>query len=222
MNKSKFHTHFSGRGSTELVIPKGALVTIRTNGNFQVYAEPDFIVGPLDLNSRECAFDNVSYDTVDFQISCKPAVEWTVYIYNRSVDKDPALREPVDKSTMTIPAEEGEPTIQEMVQRLVAVNLSQKATERGFDSFDEANDFDLDEPDGLSQTPYEYQAMDEDEPEGLNSQSGLDPVPEASEDPPEPVYRRMSDGSFVPVEVSPTTPAEPPEGKDKGTPEVVG
>lgn len=50
------------------------------------------------------------------------------------------------------------PTLQEEIQRIIRIQMSQQAQAEGFESFEEADDFDVDEdPDPLS--PYEVSEM---------------------------------------------------------------
>lgn len=65
-------------------------------------------------------------------------------------------REIPDPTPVTIPAGFKRPeTLAEQVQRLVRTHISREAAERGFETFDEANDFDVDDDPVDPSTPYE-------------------------------------------------------------------
>lgn len=75
-------------------------------------------------------------------------------------------REIPDPRPLEIPAGFKKPeSITDIIQRLVRTQLSQRAQEEGNETWEEANDFDMDDddPDSLF-TPYELQEMQEERP----------------------------------------------------------
>lgn len=79
------------------------------------------------------------------------------------------------------------PTLQEEIQRIVRIQMSQQAQEHGFESFEEADDFEVDDdPDPLS--AYEVLEMAPEGPTASETESGR-PVatpPPAPAAPPAP------------------------------------
>lgn len=68
------------------------------------------------------------------------------------------------------------PTLQEEIQRLIRVQMSQAAQDSGMETFEEADDFEVDEdPDPLS--PYEVMEM---EPEAITAQETLSGAPQGA------------------------------------------
>lgn len=80
------------------------------------------------------------------------------------------------------------PTLQEEIQRLIRVQMSQQARDTGLETFEEANDFEVDEdPDPLSQ--YEVVEMAPEPPTAQEVDEAA-PAPKASmgdSSPPAPV-----------------------------------
>lgn len=73
------------------------------------------------------------------------------------------------------------PTLQEEIQRIVRIQLSQQAQAEGFETFEEANDFEMDEdPDPLS--PYEVSEM---APEEITAQETDVGQPQAPQGAPQ-------------------------------------
>lgn len=98
-------------------------------------------------------------------------------------------REMNNPTPMVIDANfERPPTLKEQIQRVLKTELSRQAYEKGNESFEEANDFDIDE-DPFPSSPYEVQDMID------------DPEP----NPPEP-----------PNKLGGSEGAEPPKGEATG------
>ena len=66
------------------------------------------------------------------------------------------------------------PTIQELVQRYVRESVSRQAVADGMESFDEADDFEEDDPDVIPMTHHEVAALTDDELRGVASGYGLE------------------------------------------------
>lgn len=58
------------------------------------------------------------------------------------------------------------PTLAEEIQRLVKMEVSRVAEEAGLESFEEADDFDLDDEDGVPTSPHELNDLQADMPRG--------------------------------------------------------
>lgn len=100
------------------------------------------------------------------------------------------------------------PSIQELVQRYVREAMSPAAEAEGMESFDEADDFEEEDPDVVPLTHHEVIAMDEDELRGHAAGYGLElhngQVPQEGAAPPTPPTERRQVKTPVP------TPDAPP------------
>lgn len=82
-------------------------------------------------------------------------------------------------------------SINERIDRVLANKVSIQAHERGFETYEEANDFDVEDPFELKDPQTQYTVLDEDLPsedlpsEGPDEEEGLteDPEPTKVEDP---------------------------------------
>lgn len=69
-------------------------------------------------------------------------------------------REICDPTPLEVPAYLKRPeSTTELIKRIVQGSLSRAAERQGFESFDDANDFDMDEDDDAPVTVHEYKAM---------------------------------------------------------------
>lgn len=85
------------------------------------------------------------------------------------------------------------PTLQEEIQRIIRQQMSMQAEEAGFESFEEADDFEVDEdPDPLS--PYEVTEMQEEAAYPKETLDGPKPAPGPSVEAEAPVTK----GAVVP------------------------
>lgn len=64
-------------------------------------------------------------------------------------------KEVLNPKTMFLPGHEDPLSIKEQIQKLVRVELSRQAEAQGKESFEQANDFDVDDEDAEPLTPYE-------------------------------------------------------------------
>lgn len=81
-------------------------------------------------------------------------------------------REILDPTPVEMPVGMKRPeSLQQMIQRLVRAQISQAAVDDGHESFEEANDFDIDEDDDLPLTVYEQMG---EEPGYAESEDGSD------------------------------------------------
>lgn len=92
-------------------------------------------------------------------------------------------REHPDPTPVELPGDwERPPTMEELIQRYVRTTLSQAAAEDGFESFEEADDFEIDEPEPFS--AFELQPMQE-EAELLRAEAEQPAQNAPAEPPPE-------------------------------------
>lgn len=87
-------------------------------------------------------------------------------------------------------------SIKEQIQQLMRVEMSKKADEAGFETFDEANDFDVDDDDGDPISPYEVRDMIEEFPIEKKAEPANDD-PEPANDDPEPAIEEPVEGPVV-------------------------
>lgn len=70
------------------------------------------------------------------------------------------------------------PTLQEQIRRIIKTDLSNQAMSQGFETFDQANDFDIDE-DPLPTSQYEAQDMIAEEPRTVKKEISKEIIDEA-------------------------------------------
>lgn len=81
-----------------------------------------------------------------------------------SIEFTPDGLEIPDPTPVAIPAGFKKPdSLQDLVRRFVAVQMSAAAVDQGMESFEEANDFDVDEPD-FEDRPTKYEEMADEVP----------------------------------------------------------
>lgn len=105
----------------------------------------------------------------------------------------PTRPDPIDPEPHELALKDEPPTIREEIERFIRSNLSMKAQEEGYESFEESEDFSEDDPDADLLSPYEAVQMaldeiaDEDErKKAIAAAQELDaPVPADPKDPPE-------------------------------------
>lgn len=89
-----------------------------------------------------------------------------------AIQFDEMGREILDPTPVEMPVGMKRPeSLQQMIQRLVRAQISQQAQQQGFESFEDANDFDIDEEDDLPLTVYEEMG---EEPGYAESENGSD------------------------------------------------
>lgn len=173
-------------GDHQLDVSPGQVVRIRAADTFMVFAETDGekvrILGPNHSTDRFCKVV-VPTGIDSILIECDPdcAIE-------TQVSDQPSRFEEVDPVPIEVPAFAGRPeTTEEIVARMLHTHLRNEEDKREAESWEQANDFDVDEDEWVS--PYELVQMADDEPLDLESLSPADKSeagPEsASESPPE-------------------------------------
>lgn len=94
--------------------------------------------------------------------------------------KDAADPRPVD-----IPAELKRPeTMDEKIKRIIATEIQAKALDYGLESLEESEDFDVDDDDGLPESPYELKEMKSEYPVDVGPQVSPEPVDQGHESAP--------------------------------------
>lgn len=120
-------------------------------------------------------------------------------------------REVADQSRMELPSGWERPeTLAEQIRRMVRTEFSRHAEAAGFESFEQADDFEVDEDGGEFVSPYEMREMSPEGPvETLDGEQarGVAPPPEKRPtEAPEPVSGHSEGGG------SPPSPADRPIG----------
>ena len=96
---------------------------------------------------------------------------------------DESGRELLNPNQVEIPVHmDRPPTLQERIQRLMRVELSKQAQAQEMETFEDANDFDIDDEDPDPVSPYEVHEMIEEEIK--EKKTPLTPDQDAQTDPP--------------------------------------
>ena len=178
------------KGSKEIKCAKGATILIRASGTFCAYAmeasKRTLILGPLTSTARALKY-KLPPDIEKVFVKAEKSTEWTIEwsYYNPSEISDPI---PVE---LPIGFQQPESLASQM-RRMIKNEVSRAAEEQGFGSFQDEDDFELDEE---ILTNYEMTDMEEMQ----EYEQELEPVDPAKKDE-------------VPIdEVDENNPAPPPE-----------
>lgn len=92
-------------------------------------------------------------------------------------------REIANQDAMSLPAGWDRPlTLEEQIQKFVRVELARRAADTGFETFEEADDFDVSDEDGEFHSPYEVLEMTPED----GQEDAAPPVKGGSSAPPSP------------------------------------
>lgn len=139
----------------------GAQVHIRASGSFIVFAVGQSgqrlrILGPNNASKRSFVFLVPRCEEVEVETEND-----TVWEYE--VKTVPDRRERPNQTPVEIPVGVIQPeSLESIMARMINERFSQMAEERGMETFEEADDFDID--DELPKTPYEMQDLNPEEP----------------------------------------------------------
>lgn len=92
------------------------------------------------------------------------------------------------------------PSLQEQIQRLIKVELSEQMQKQGAETFEEANDFEVDDEEGDPLSPYALEDMEPDAPDNL---------------PPSPNHMAVESSHDGPATEETDTPVETAEKLEK-------
>lgn len=116
-------------------------------------------------------------------------------------DRDPGKEVP-DPVPLEMPVGyETPPTMEEMIQQYVRQELSVQAQEQGFGTFEEEDDFEIEDPEEISMSGFEVDEFAMTDEEAIEDASPPSAAPEASEEP-----------SAAPAEPSVENPGDEPRG----------
>lgn len=171
----------TGQGIFETVMEERALITVRSQREFTVIVN-DEIVAPNNALDRYAQFEVEKEDKI--HISMDDTCIHTIIIKTLPNKKEIVSSE---STVETIP--EGELSIYDRLRGEMLGIMSQYAEAKGMDSYEEDNDFEMeDEDEPLINTPYEYKAMideypiEEKEPEP-ETEPETEPKPETEPEP---------------------------------------
>lgn len=194
-------------GTKRFKIPDRCRVAVHAGGEFLVYGirsgKRVALLGPHHVGDRTFGRDLRDPGFSHIEVEAGSETPWTVELVEKSDGK-----EYLDRTPVAIPVNAGPPSLREQVRELVAQEISRAAEQQGWESFREANDFEVDE-DGDSHwvSPFEVLEMDDD-----YLSDGEDESPETPLEglPPEP----GSDGAPGEPSGAPGAPpeADPPSG----------
>lgn len=188
------------KGSKKVDLEHRARVIIECDHEFQVYGLTKegkaALFGPPDSTKRRVKFDFPGGEFIGVAISTNKDALWTMDIWENRGD-------PVDPVPVEAPLGYGaaEP-LESIIRRYIRSEYSLHAQQQGEESFDEANDFDIDDEEPEWQSPYEMQEMQEENflddqaaaqapgeeqpTTGTLTPKSEEPAPEASSDPQNP------------------------------------
>jgi hypothetical protein len=140
--------HYKAELRTKFQIRTMGLFTILVNG---------VIVGPSTTNSRFMEYTLAAGDELELVTTGK---------YSYCTFELPPNGEVVSSESMVEILEEGEMSMYDRLRQEVISSMSAYADQRGYDSFDEADDFELDDDEDnmLPLTNYEFAAVQEEIP----------------------------------------------------------
>lgn len=184
-------------GSQSVAVTKGSKIRVRTNGQFTVYAQsPDDagelaasgIYGPRSFSDRFTCF---IAETDFIAVECDDATMWGYEEISRN------NAEILDHTPIEISAEQSAPlSLKDEMRRFISDEISRVAESQDEETFEESDDFDLDDDD-LPESPYELTEMQE----------------EFLMEPPEP----PSETPHEAPDATPAPPAEPPHPQTPAT-----
>ncbi len=172
------------KGSKELNTKRGATIEIRSSGPFCAYAmegkKRTIILGPINTNARILKYKLPS-DIEKVFVKTEKSTEWTMAwsYYDRS--------EILDETPVEMPVGYEEPeTLADQMRRFIKDEVSKQAVADNMGSFEEEDDFELDEMEPL--TNYELTDMEEVEDPGqfekLTDEEKFHPLEKQADDPP--------------------------------------
>lgn len=148
------------KGKDSLLVSPGSVVTIQSDGEFHVYGYAGSsllaLLGPVASHSRFCRF-RVPHGVTRLEIKCKPQCQWQAAeaVYNGQEHPDPT---PVEIPIGHEQPESLEDTMRRFIREQVAAHYSEK---EGAGTFEDEDDFDIEDEDPELLTPYEMTEMEE-------------------------------------------------------------
>lgn len=148
-------------GSQTVAADAGSQVRIRASGSFIVYAVGESgqrlrILGPNNAQKR--AMVCIVPACKELEIETDESTAWEI-----EAKEVPERREHLDQTPVEIPVGVIRPeSLESIMARMINERFSLMAEEKGMETFEEADDFDID--DELPKTPYEMTELDPEEP----------------------------------------------------------
>ena len=142
----------NGQGIVELVAEKDMLITVRTQREFTVVVNNE-LVAPNNALDRYAQFEVKKDDKIHISMdeTCVHTVVLKELPNRKEVHTDESILE-------VIP--EGEISMYDRLRNEMLGLVSQYAEAKGMDTFEDDNDYELeDEDEPLIDTPYEYKAL---------------------------------------------------------------
>lgn len=184
-------------GPKKVDVTPGTRVVIDCDKEFTVYGyeekngKPSTLFGPSSATDRRCVF--VAPDgVVCFEVRCPERAKWQVEFVTR------AKKEVPDGTRVELGIPRRRPnSLAEDMKRFIREELSRQAEEQEFETFEEADDFDIwdEPPDPISR--YEMSELQEEAE-----------IPDA--DPPPDEVKKPSSGDERVAPPSPPPPEKPP------------
>ena len=137
----------------------GAKIKIMASGPFTCYAmdkgKRTLILGPLSYNARNLNAQ-LPWDIDQVYVKCEKSTEWTLEWSRQPFPKSIPDKTPIEIGIVDQPL-----SIHEEMRRFIREEVSRNAQEHGQTSFEEEDDFDIEDPDEIY-SPYEMSDMQED------------------------------------------------------------
>ena len=159
-------------GSKKIPLKGAGKVTIRSDGEFVVYAlqgkKREFILGPAVREARVARFTLLNQTGIE--VVCDDGVAWSIDVVIRQPSHDV-----LDHTPMEIPQDQEPLSLRDEMRQYIRTMVSQQAEEYGAGTFEEEDDFDI--PDEFDPTsPYELNEMQEEYiPEPPKEEPPLEP-----------------------------------------------
>ncbi len=169
------------KGSEKFKIEPPLRLTVEADGEFTVFSlrgnKREAIVAPRKVSDRYSTCD-LRGDVDGFEVRVKPTCLWAMSVLPL------ANGERVDNTPVEVPVGYGHPTpLRDQMKMWIREEMSLAAELEGEESFEEADDFDVDDVDEVDlASPYEMTELQE---EFVDPEVSADDDPPPAEDPPE-------------------------------------
>ena len=184
------------KGNGELPVTARSVVSLRASGEFYVQAHGKdgliSMLGPARSIDRFLRV-RVPEGCTKLVVKCKPSINWQCAEahYNGQERADPI---PVE-----MPIGGGRPdTLAELIQKYVREAVSSQAEAEGKETFEEANDFDVEDPFEIEMEDSRYTEMEEEVPLPLEDPDPAEPDKEEKDPPCTPAPTASGEGDPPP------------------------
>lgn len=147
-------------GTKRIEIPARCRVGVVSTGEFVVYGLRDgervAVLGPSSVSDRTWRREYRRGEYSAIEVVAELDTKWTAELVKLS---DGVER--LDNTPVAVPVGSAPPTLSQQVRELVRLELSQHAAAQDFETFEEADDFDIDDEQDGFVSRYEFFDMDD-------------------------------------------------------------